>query len=269
MIESSIELTSQENDIILGYLKRLGLNSDQANLYIYLHVLGPSTVVALSKAIGTGRTRLYPVLESLHELGLVVIHEKHYGTKYEALSPQSLEYLVAEIETKSQQLRTELSSVQNAIAQLSGSVTKGSKVIEYKGIEGLKQINFNLTKAHKECRVFELAHLDEHSVLPKSFVDRIRKAFVDNNIINRDITNNKEWKFVENPYDPQHKYQRGCYISSEIFPIEVETYIYNDCIAYLQYSQDNIFGVEIHNELLANQQKHLFDIVWNQGKEIR
>lgn len=268
MYGKSIDVKSQDTDKLRGYLERLGLSTDQAELYIYLHILGPSTVLALSKALTTGRTRLYPILDTLNERGLIHINERHYGTTYEALPGQSLEYLVHNEETRTQQLRGELFDAQQAISALSGVVVKGSRVVEYKGIDGLKQINFNLTKAQRECRVFELAHLDEHPTMPQIFVERIRRAFADNNIINRDLTNNPHWTWVDNPYDPGHSLQKACYVDPEIFTISVETYIYNDCIAYLQYNEDEIFGLEIYNQELARQQKMLFDLVWLQGTEL-
>ncbi len=264
-----MSIKSSDRDKIEHFLLGLDLTKDQIDIYIYLNVLGPSSVLALSKAIGTGRTRLYPILESLNEIGLVKIDEKHYGTTYEALEAKSLEFLVQEKVLKAVELKENLSEMQSLITQLSNTVTKGSRVIEYKGVEGLKQINFNLTKAHKECRVYELAHLDEYEVLPKAFVDRIRRSIAENKILNRDITNNPNFKYVDNPYDPDKKFQSACFVEKSVFTINVETYIYNDCIAYLQYEQSEIFGVEIYNQALADQQKSLFDLVWSQGEEIK
>lgn len=265
MTHQPIEIMSESNDVITNYLQKLDLNEDQAELFVYLNVLGPSTVLALSKALKTGRTRLYPVLESLADMGLVVIHERHYGTTYEALTPQALEFLVHEKETQAQSLREELFDVQNALLQLSGTTTKGSKVIEYKGPDGLKQINFNLTKAHKEFCVYEVAHLDEHIGMPASFVNRLRRTWIDKKITSRDLTNNTGWKPHNEIGDPDHKYQQASLISPDIFCIELETLVYNDCIAYLQYDKGEVFGVEIYNEMLAAQQKQLFNLVWAQG----
>lgn len=268
MNKYSVDITSNEFDNIRQYLNDLGLSADQSELYLYLHLLGPSSVVSLSKAIGSGRTRLYPLLEKLSEKGLVVVHDKHYGTTYEALSPQSLEFLVHEHETKAIKLRNELNDIQHSITALSAGITKSSRVVEYKGVDGLKQINFNLTKADKEYRVFEVAHLDEYEVLPKSFVQRMRETYISNKLLGYDLTNNKNARFVNHQLDPEHKYQKLCYVAPDIFEIKIETYIYNDCIAYLQYEENNIFGVEIYNANLAQQQKQLFDLLWCQGTEL-
>lgn len=247
---------------------RLNLTEDQAQVYTYLHVLGPSSVLALSKALSTGRTRLYPILDALAALHLVIVHDRHYGTTYEAASPQSLEFLVHEKETTVENLREELFDAQNALRQLSAQSTRGSRVVEYRGVDGLKQINFNATKAVKEFCIYEVAHLDEHQNMPASFVNRLRQTWFDKNITSRDLTNNPDWQRHSIGQPKYEKLQRASYIDPKIFTIELETYVYNNCIAYLHYEEDEIFGVEIYNENLARQQKQLFEILWSMGTEI-
>ncbi len=249
-------------------MERLDLTVDQSQVFTYLHALGPTSVLSLSKALSTGRTRLYPILESLARQQLIIIHERHYGTTYEAASPQALEFLVHEREVQAEHLRDELFDVQNALRQLSGQVTKGSRVAEYRGVDGLKQINFNLTKAVGEFCVFEVAHLDEHEGMSESFANRLRETWLEKKIVSRDLTNNPSWQ-RHSPTQPAYvNVQRGCYIQPSVFEISLETFVYNNCVAYLHYEEGQIFGVEVYNENLANQQKQLFELVWAQGTEL-
>ncbi|HMS25436.1 MAG TPA: helix-turn-helix domain-containing protein [Acidimicrobiia bacterium] len=268
MDKRSIALTSPECDKVSQFLEQLDLTADQAQVFTYLHALGPTSVLSLSKALATGRTRLYPILESLAGRQLIIIHERHYGTTYEAASPQALEFLVHEREIKVGHLRDELFDVQNALLQLSGQVTKGSRVAEYRGVDGLKQINFNLTKAVDEFCVFEVARLDEHEGMTESFSNRLRETWLEKKIVSRDLTNNPKWQ-RHSPAQPAYvKVQRGCYVEPSVFEISLETFVYNNCVAYLHYEEGQIFGVEVYNEKLANQQKQLFEIVWSQGTEL-
>ena len=97
-------------DKVVVYLKQLGLERDQALVYLYLLQNGQDTVLGISKGIKTGRTKLYPLLEDLSERQLVVIHERHYGTSYEAQKPEVIEFLVSEHERKTEALRNTLPS---------------------------------------------------------------------------------------------------------------------------------------------------------------
>ncbi len=67
---------------------------------VFLLQHGFQTVLTISRGLKTGRTKLYPLLEELAEKQLVTIHERHYGTSYEAQPPEVLELLVADREQK-------------------------------------------------------------------------------------------------------------------------------------------------------------------------
>ena len=269
MGKNAVKLSSELIDSVTPFLNELGLTNDQVNAYLYLLHLGKSSVMNLSSAMGSGRTRLYPILESLVDLQIVKVDQQHYGTTYEALNPASLDFLVTKKETEAHRLRNEIDNITEKLTSLSGTTNGVSKVIEYRGIDGLKQINFNQTKAQDYVYVYELAHLDEHETMPQSFVDRMRRMTYVNNITSYDLSNNKDWEFVRMPTNPKGLFQKASYIPKEIFEIKVETYVYNDVIAYLGYDKDEPFGIEIYNKELVEQQKQIFKILWSMGTEVK
>ena len=269
MGKNAVKLSSELIDSVTPFLNELGLTNDQVNAYLYLLHLGKSSVMNLSSAMGSGRTRLYPILESLVDLQIVKVDQQHYGTTYEALNPASLDCLVTKKETEAHRLRNEIDNITEKLTSLSGTTNGVSKVIEYRGIDGLKQINFNQTKAQDYVYVYELAHLDEHETMPQSFVDRMRRMTYENNITTYDLSNNKDWEFVRMPTNPKGLFQKASYIPKEIFEIKVETYVYNDVIAYLGYDKDEPFGIEIYNKELVEQQKQIFKILWSMGTEVK
>ena len=71
------------------------------------------------------------------------------------------------------------------------------------------------------------------------------------------------------PTNPKGLFQKASYIPKEIFEIKVETYVYNDVIAYLGYDKDEPFGIEIYNKELVEQQKQIFKILWSMGTEVK
>src|SRR4030095_5896780 len=129
---------------VVRYLQHLGLDDEQAQAYIFLLSTGSSTVLAISRGLKTGRTKLYPLLENLAEKQLLTIHERHYGTSYEAQPPQVLEFLVSEHERKAEALRSNLPAATNILNQLQLQSPTNSRIVEYRGVDGLKQMNFNL-----------------------------------------------------------------------------------------------------------------------------
>ena len=251
---------------VVIYLEHLGIDKGQSHAYLFLLQHGPQTVLALSRGLSTGRTKLYPLLEDLATKQLVSIHERHYGTSYEAQPPVILEFLVSEKERKAEDLRSQLRAVAHTLEALQTQSPTTSRIVEYRGVDGLKQINFNLTKAKKEFRVFELANLSSH--LGKHFAEKSRERYADSKLTSYDLTNDPYWELETNVTGYKDR-SRARYIDPSVFKIEFETYIYNNCVALLSYEEDDIFGVEIYNEKLARQQTQIFNLLWSQAKVIK
>jgi hypothetical protein len=260
-----VENTSAQK--LVGYFEQLGLHSEEAQLYLYLLKGGNQTVLAISRGLGTGRTKLYPLLERLADKQLVVVHERHYGTSYEAASPEVVEFLVGERERAASQLRGSLPGMMYMLAGMQQSSPDVSKVIDYRGVDGLKQMNWNLGRAEGEFRVFELAGAHNH--LGTHFANKLRyRLYAEKRLKSRDLTNNPEWA-VPSPEIPGIvTNSQARYVDPKVFAIRFETFIYNDCVAMLKYDKDDIFGVEIYNPDLAAQQKQLFDLVWGMGSRV-
>jgi sugar-specific transcriptional regulator TrmB len=250
---------------VVDYLKQLELNDEQALAYLYLLGHGPGTVLSISRGLKTGRTKLYPLLEDLAQKQLITVHERHYGTSYEAQPPDALEFLISEKERQAESLRNQLPTVTRVLNKLKQESPVSSKIIEYRGVDGLKQMNWNLTKAGNEYRVFEKANLSKH--LGRHFAEKIRQWQVDKKITSLDLTNNPHWQ-VDTNVAGFSTFSQARFIDPSVFTIEFETYIYNNCVALLSYEQDDILGVEIHNDKLAGQQRQLFNLLWRQGKAI-
>ena len=252
---------------LVSFLKQLSLDDEQASVYLYLQENGPSTVLAISRGLETGRTKLYPALEEMVKKQVVAIHERHYGTTFEALPPENLEFLVSELERKADIARHNFKESIHALTQLRASSPTGSKVIEYRGLDGLKQMNWNLvSKAKGHFKVFELDALQNHAGFNKHFKDKLDAIEINNKLETFDLTNNPTRPIGNtNHSDRQNHF---AYIDPDLFKIEFETYIYNNVVALLSYDKDDIFGVEIYNDKLARQQEQLFDLLWKQAKPI-
>lgn len=254
---------SLENKVV-AYLKQLGLEREQALVYLFLLQNGPQTVLKISRGLKTGRTKLYPLLEDLADKQLITIHERHYGTSYEAQKPEVLEFLVNEKERRAEALRSSLPAALNILKNLEHDSPATTKIIEYRGVDGLKQMNFNLSKAKSEFRVFELAGLDRH--LGKHFAEKMRERYQENKLASFDLTNNAN---RANEPGIESPLAQTRYIDSTVFKIEFETYIYDNVVGLLNYENDDIFGVEIYSDKLARQQTQLFDLLWNQATSLK
>ncbi len=248
---------------VVTFLKQVGLDTEQAALYIFLQENGPSTVLAMSRGLATGRTKLYPALEQMVKKQVIAMHERHYGTTYEALPPENLEFLVSEHERRASGLRHNLTAAVHALRSARAVSPSGSKVLEYQGIDGLKQMNWNLMKAKDHYKVFELDALANHATVGKHFADKMHVIEADKKLVTYDLTNNLKRLNDQTSYDSKRNH--FAYIDPKVFKIEFETFIYNNVVTLISYDKDDIFGVEIYNDKLAHQQEQVFDLLWSQA----
>jgi hypothetical protein len=43
---------------------------------------------------------------------------------------------------------------------------------------------------------------------------------------------------------------------------------YDDVVSYYNWKDGEIFGLEVYNQEIANAQRHLFEMLWQQGQPI-
>jgi hypothetical protein len=146
------------------------------------------------------------------------------------------------------------------LQQLAGSQGPTATVHHYYGLAGLKQVNWNLTKAEKEYRVFEAAHLSQH--LDKTFARRCRERYIERELTSYDLTNATNVLATElEPFNPSKIQIR--HINEEILKINFELYIYNDVVTLLDYDREDPLAIEIHHPALHTMMRQLFDAMWN------
>ena len=57
------------------------------------------------------------------------------------------------------------------------------------------------------------------------------------------------------------------YLPSSILSIDHQTDIYDDVVAFYNWHEGEVFGVEIYNDKVASMQRQIFEILWGMGKE--
>jgi len=254
---------SVQSDNPLNLIKPFGLSSDEGRVYLDLISNGFSSALLITRRLHIGRTKVYRLLDKLKAKQLVELKLDERGMKFGATSPKKFEQLLIENEQKISSLRKSLPSLLEHLHQLTLNSPHQSKVLYYKGIEGLKQVSYNLTKADKLLRVFEMEHLSEF--LPEKFAEAIRQTLVEREVVTHDLTNKRSFPGFTNVNKMITSFSQFRYINPDKLKINFEVLIYNDVYVTYTYKNKDIFCVEIYNRQLAKMQKQLFDFVWEQA----
>ena len=245
--------------VIQTYLAKLDIESDASAIYIELFKKGYSSALQLAKTTDISRTQTYRCLETLKQKGLASAEQLSYGTLYRALPIENIEGLLANREAEITAIRRNLSAMSQALQQLAGTSGPKATVHHYYGMAGLKQVNWNLTKATSEFRVFEAAHLSQH--LDKAFARRCRERFIERNLVSYDLTNATRVTIADiEPFEIANTHFR--HVAAEILTINFEVYIYNDVVTLLDYSKEQQLALEVHHPALHALMRQLFQAVW-------
>lgn len=256
-------LMSDQTDILISQVNRYGLSDDEGRIYVFLLHNGFSTALHMSRKLRIGRTKVYRLLDVLKKKQFVEFRVDDHGMQFGAVQPSRFQRIISEKELEIHELKTSLPDFIAQLQKFSSQNQEKSKVLYYEGIEGLKQVSYNITRAKGELRVFEMEHLSDF--LPMEFSEQIRCELVEQHIHTKDLTNRTSFPGFTNVKEMIENYSEYRCIDPQRLKIRFEVLIYNDVYATYTYKNDHIFCVEIYNDHLAEMQKQLFDFIWTQA----
>lgn len=257
MIESNLSSIKQ-------VLQDLKLSNETIDVYIYICKNGHSSVLNIASKTTISRTQVYRHLDALTKLNLVSEEKPHWGTYFYALPISNLN---GEIELQKQSLEEaslKLKAAEGVFDKLFLNQNP-NQTINYRGISGLKQALWNVTKAEKEYKVFEVDHLS--NLLDIKFSRSMRQQQIDKQIKSYDISNQKIHKKEElEPFDPNLSKLR--FIQPEILKIKFEIIIYNDVVTLIDYFKPEPVAIEIKNPALSLMMNQMHGAFWAMAKEV-
>lgn len=255
-------------DSLQKLLQPFGLSIDESRVFIDMLERNETSPLALSKATGISRTKMYTILDRLVELGLVNITGKKNARRYIANSYTQLEVLVNKKRSEVEMLESSLPTIFQQLSSLELAKATQSKIVNYKGLDGLKTVTWNSTRAKDTLRVFELAS-DLGAFLDFDFSERVRIEFVKRKLRHSfqltNYTKINPWSNIEDFVD----IWESRYIDPKELHFSTEIIVYNDVVAMYQFRDKEIFCIEIYNNDLATTQKNVFDFLWKRAQKMK
>jgi len=252
-----------DTDVVKKYFAKLGLEPEVADIYLALHTYGPQTISELSRSSRVERTRIYRLIDDLLASNLIEV-ESHYKRGVIKAAPISnLQILIVQKEQEAKSLRDELGLIEQVLTRNSLS-SPATRVQFYHGPEGIRQMQWNLFRAKGET--LSVMHRPMYSVTGSHFferwvehwneVDLKVRLICDQNFID----DSNAWH-AKHP-DNQVKGHNTRLLSPEVLPLTFCFDIYNDVIAYYNWQDNEIFGIEVYNAEIAAVQKVFFEMLW-------
>jgi len=251
------------------YFKKLGLEPEIAEVYLALHAYGPQSLLQLARNAKVERTRLYRLLDTLTDHQLLEI-ETHYKRKiYKAAPISNLQILLTQKEQEVRDLQRELIDLQQTY-QASSLHSPLTHVQFYRGLEGVKQMFWNQTKSNTEnlSILFENMQTRTNLAFFQRWVERCNERNMQFRSIAGDHFLNTQQTWYTKHDNEKLRFWAGKYLPDDVFPITHSTVTYDDVVAYYNWKDGEVFGLEVYNHEIAAAQRHLFEMLWKQGQPI-
>lgn len=258
-----------DTEAIRQYFAKLGLEAEIADIYLALHAHGPQTISELSRTSKVERTRIYRLIDQLLASNLVEV-ESHYKRGIVKAAPiANLHILITQKEQDIKALHDELGLIEQVLARNSLS-NPATRVQFYHGVEGVRQMQWNQLKAKTEL----LSFIDEPlgNALGKAFTIRWTEAVNQNSIRLRMIksphfqTENERWYKQNNVASELIPGHESRLIQPDEFRIGSNMDIWDNVVAYYNWQDGEIFGIELYNQDIADMQRQLFEMIWAKAK---
>lgn len=256
-----LDVISQKQ--VAELLSELNFSNDEVSVYEALLKYGSLTKLELSRRSGVNRTKVYRIVESLVKRGVVEDVIDAYSTTVSLTGVDVLRRMLKDQEQKIEQLKSGIPMLESLFANVQQLTDKQTKVVFYRGHDGIRQMAWNNLRAKGEI-VGYTYRLYTEAIGEKLFNEWL------NEVISRKITVRE---IITDTYSdlkkgsPQEDVMpkelcESRYVSKEILDYDHQLDIYNDVVAIYNWYEGEVFGVEIYNEKVAKLQKQLFEIVW-------
>lgn len=245
------------------HLSSLGFDAQERSVLVRILEQGPSTPLALSRALKLNRTTLYRVLERLRERGVVAEVHDVEGKRYSVASPEQFNRLWREEQLAAEARASSYSFLQGVMQDMVAGSTVGFSVKEYHGVEGIKQMLWNELAAEKEVLVFGYQTMNEF--VGKPFAEKQREEVMERGIRYREILNFSDKAKETERYTafPQwHRYHVSRYIPDTLLTIRQGIQTYNQTVSIFSWKDEHYVGVELVNGAFSLFMRQAFEHYW-------
>ena len=243
------------------FLAGLGVPAEAANIYLVMVGRPARSAGEVAKASGVPKTTVYRRLEELITVGLVEERIEEHKRLYRSTPPEMLELLVVKRKQQAEESAAQLPYVLNLMAPVA-SQDPETKVLFYRGRDGIQQMNWNVLKTKGEMCGFTFRAWEE--IVGEKYALDFLAEFSERGFKGREIYSDEYLRSREGRRDPNPKWPnwQSRYIDPKILTITHQMDIYNDVVAIYNWHKGEVFGVEIYNHKVADMHKQIFNVLW-------
>lgn len=240
-------------------LEQLGLDKNEAVIYLANLELGPSPVQRIAQRGKVPRATTYLVLESLKKKGLVSTYEHGKKTYF---APQHPSQLVGFVKQQEAEVLVRQKTVESLVPELEGigqfAESKRPRVRYYEGKESFQAFRRDLLSKRKDQKLVRgIFDINEISRLVGSIEDFAQKR-TSEGVESRSLYT---WANNQLPdYDEKLK-RTAKKIDEKTYPLPADVSIIGNCVGLMPYG-DPFRAVIIEDKAIADTLTSIFELAW-------
>lgn len=261
--------------LLVEQLKTLGLNANEARVYLALLEKGKGTVTDIAHAAKLNRTTGYDILERLALYGLAnrAIAEGGKNKRvYTAEPPSRLNQFLL---NKKHAIEQRLNKLPDLLPDLQSlyKTTLKPTIKFFEGRDGIKNIYWHTLQAKSAIySILDLSdYLPEFDQFGKEYVrERARLGIYEKVLV---VRNNAAEEFYTTTYVGKKRHQKYTeyrWLEHEVpFSPAAEVNIYDDMVMGVLVKPGENMAFEIESASFANSLKIIFEIAWERSKQVQ
>ncbi len=241
-------------------LENFGLEKDEVNVYLAGLELGEASVQNLAKKAGVKRPTTYKILDNLIAKGVFYQTLKGKKRLFGAEDPEKLQTALKQKEIELVKIMPELKSIYNILE------TK-PKIKFYEGLNGAINVyEDTLASAGRNDVILTYTGISKlFDIFPKDYAEEYFRRRVEKNIrvkmIAIDSEESREWQ-----KNAMRDLRDIILVSDDKFNFFGDTEIYGNKVALISY-KENFMAIVIESEQIANMQRFIFNLAWDNLKK--
>ncbi|MFA6073582.1 MAG: helix-turn-helix domain-containing protein [Candidatus Woesearchaeota archaeon] len=234
-------------------LDSFGLSSREQSVYLANLELGTTTANKIAEKSKLNRSTTYDILRDFLKKGLASKIEKNGITNFDVASPAKLIDLLNEKKIK-------LESVLPQLKLIEQRITTKPIVKVFEGLEGMKTILADIIETKVKTDVISTSKV--FNVMKFYFPNYIKeraelKLYA--RVIQEDSKETNSLKLKDKSEFRETRSLKNFNSSSMVF-------IYENKVATIKLVENEVVSILIQDETLANDQRQVFEILWNNAK---
>ncbi len=244
-------------------LSQIGLTEKEAKIYLALLETGNQAASVIAKKSGVNRTTCYMILTDLKDKGLITTSNIGSTQYFQALDPTFLLTYIQKEKNKLAIQENMLEQNMRYLEKIQAKNTNKPKVTFYEGETGILNLYLD-TLQSKEKKICSFLN---YFAVPENLYKKLETEYLPQriklDIEAKIITISKQQINTKGNIltSAEEKLREIKYYTSDL-ELEVEIQTYDNKTSIINFKKDNLFGVLIENQELANSIKNLHKIIW-------